>query len=256
MARYTFPSISGRQVAYTLHTDGMALWDQAYRTAQALGPRFGSFATYGDGTTQHEHERVVTLTMAQDYLASLGQFVASRMEQPFEGDEARQLFWTWPTPPRRDRVEFALGIEYKAGGKSRYFSTYGGEFKVSAAERLRHDKRWHPVKEHHDGTVSGALSVLHAGEDQHEVHFLLERWVERDAVRAVADERNRWSLDTAREFMGKEASREDVAAMTAAFELASAAFALLGARVEVDRKLHNYRERLPKPEADSSEEVA
>jgi hypothetical protein len=252
MARYVFPSISGRKVGYVLQTDSMALWDQAYRTAQALGPQYAWFQTYGDGMTQHEPERVVTLRDAQDYFASLGEFMARRLEQPFEGDEARQLLWSWPTGPSRDRIEFALSIEHKPGGRPRYFTLHGGEFKVSAAERLQHDKRWHPVKEEHDGTVTGALAVMHAGKDRHDIKWLLERWVEREAVRAVAVERSGWARETAAVFMKDgdiEASSDDVRAMSAAFELAAAAFAALLARIELDIKVFNYRQRLPKAEA-------
>jgi hypothetical protein len=255
--RYVFPSIAGRQVGYVLHTDSMALWDAAYRTAKCLGPRHGWFQTYGDGITQHESERPVTLIDAQDYFASLGHFMAGRMEQPFEdGKEERELFWCWPTPPTRERIEFALSVVHKPAGKSRYFTMHGGDFKVSARDRLAHDKRWHLVKELHDGSVSSALSVLYAKEDAQSIAWLLESWVDHDAVVAVAVKESGWAPETARRFLGKEASHDEVRALTDAFELAKLAFGALGARLTLKSKLENYRNnRLPKPVA-ADEEVA
>lgn len=250
--RYVFPSIAGRKVGYTLHTDSMALWDSAYRTARALGAHFGRFETYGDGLAQHEFERVVTLDDTEDYFASLGAFMLERLDRPFEEDEARRLYWCWPTRPSVEQIEFALSVVYKPEGKQRYFTMHGGDYKISARPSLEHDKRWHPIKDHHDGFVSGALSVLRAGE-RDTLRWALETWVQWEAVRQVLDKKGAWSPATASELLGLKKndweSGERIRRVTAAFELAQSAFDVLGARLDLDCKLHNYRARMPKQEA-------
>lgn len=212
MPTFQFPSISGRQIGYAFHTDSMALWDSAYRSVGPLGPSFGEFPTYGDGLTRHGSEYAVTKASFGDYCASLASFLLSAEPTQELRDSFRYLC---ADRSSRETIEFALSVQFKAGGKAyRYFNVL--ERKVSTREALQHDKRWHSVKEVHDGTVDGARVVLMAGDSPHDVPWLFEQWSLREEIRRVANERDSWSVTTARYFLRDrdqhEASTNEVAA--------------------------------------------
>lgn len=234
-SRYVFPSIGGRQVAYTLHTDSSALWDQCYHTARALGLRYGEYRTYGDGLTQHEGERAVVLDNAPDYLASLAKFVLEH--KPENEDELRNLLWCWPDDPSRERIVFALSVKAKPG-KRLFFNPQ--DRKISGRETLEHDKRWHAVKESHDGSIDSAMAVLNAREDRC-IEYALEVWIKRDAVRRVyLETEGAWAPAIAEEYFG----RDSRGIPEAAFDAAAQAFASLRARWSAGRRMESYERYL------------
>lgn len=153
--RHTFPSIGGRKVAYTLHSDTMALLDAAYRTARALCPWFGWYETYGDGTVQHSHEMVVTLDDATDALASLATAALA------DSALAETLASNWPTAfGSRDMLPFLASVRPSPSGKATYYSP--SERKTTTSDKARYDKRYWAVPNREDDPSPGGLDWIWA----------------------------------------------------------------------------------------------
>lgn len=240
---FKFVSLSRPGIAYTIHTDSMAVWDQAYHTAGALNPNWGEYKTYGDGLVQHEYERAVVVRNIADFCASATKFVLSNdWFSPGEDHERSRRDFMYACRlevPSTETCEFVLGLTYN-DTKTVYFNLEAR--KTSTASNKQYDKRWKEVDRYCDGTIESAYRVLCADE-----HWAWAKWQTWETLRNVLHD---YSASTERKFLGDTST----GAHNAYYAL-TAAIRMLHAHDSAECELGNWtRNHAPKPESESKSE--
>lgn len=171
MSYHKFRSLlNSDKYVFVYNTDGD--WDRYYRFVCPLDIKAWVYETLGDGMTAHTPDMPVGVDLFVDYCVSLAQYILTS-----EPDAVANIGRFGIVHLNRDAMAFAFNVKRTEKEKESFIKKFFcvSERKMSANDAKRHDKRWHEVRDCHDGTVSGAFNVLWDGQENHRMD-LLERY--------------------------------------------------------------------------------
>lgn len=144
--------------AFCVHADTMALWNEAYRVANPLtAGSLGIYQTYGDGTTRHSGESVVTEYFLEDACLSIAAYLLRTVNPAFDQSHL-DMFHSY------DNTCLKFVASLRKANKRRWYSV--SEQKVGTSDKLRHDKRYVEFPEDIEGgTLRDCVNLYWLGQD-------------------------------------------------------------------------------------------
>ena len=158
MPRTVFASLQDKDRSYVV--DSNRVTEDWTNSNQFLGDHIGWYPTYGDGDTQHAPTCRVPFDMFEDFCVSA---VTYLLQPSTDGDAMARIL----ASEMRNydchvgTVRGAMAVVYKEG-KRRYYSP-SEDWKVSASDSKRHDKRWFEIVEWMDGRLKSVIGLMKLG---------------------------------------------------------------------------------------------
>jgi hypothetical protein len=173
----------------------------------------------------------------------VGEYLISLASVMLENDElCRSVAYDLTCGPDKDRIEFSSKVIYKAGKKTRYFSSKVQ--KISAVSSKQYDKRYEEIKEGMDGSPQSIFNLLISNFSRDG----LTRYIyARDIHEWLYSDRKKYRkfrMDDPAQFVSWTDNYDEMYAIRCAFESCLTALAIYRAKIDFKNKLDGYNQHM------------